>query len=185
MQFRNMNGLEPPKVTVNSYFAKLAKEENPNPFVLQLKPGGTPIASLSWSNAGAIQSYSGELDFDTTVKNNSDGVRGVARGIEWGNLRNYFALEYTNTQETKNHNNVIQAFKTAVDVIVKNEPSCPKKRDLLSLETNFWPRNAETKSEMIDFQSHLVSIDIKFEKKGGFMPEQWFGHVMGIGARIA
>lgn len=185
LQFRNMSGLQAPKDTINAYFAKLAKTKQPNPFVLQLKPGGTPIPSPSWSNTGNILSYSGELDFDATVKNNPDGVKGISRGRQWGELRNDFAKSYTNTQVTKNHNSVIQAFKTAVDVIAKNEPSCPNKRDLLSLKTNSWPRNAETESEMIDFQSHLISIDIKFKKMEGFMPEQLFGHITGIGAGSA
>jgi hypothetical protein len=108
--------------------------------------------------------------------NNADGTRNPSTGIQRGQFRTAFANQYTNTADTRDHNNVIQAFHQAIDYIRRNQAGCPlptTKRDLLDLEE----RDLLMENSIIGnrFQSHLVPMDVRFKKMDVVISEQSFG----------
>ncbi|CZR65892.1 uncharacterized protein PAC_15792 [Phialocephala subalpina] len=167
--------------TVRDYFETLTT----NPFTLQFKPQ-TLIPPPAPSTAGNIGAYNNELDFDATLSLNADGTRN-STGPQRNAFQTYFAAEYTDPDEVRDHNNVIQAFHEVVDYIRRNRAGCPlaavapaAKRDLLYLEN----RDLLIDDSIMGnrFQSHLVPMDVKFKKMDVVIPEQPFGHLLRMRA---
>jgi len=163
---------------VRDYFETLTT----NPFTLQFKPQ-TLIPPPAPSTAGNIGAYNNELDFDATLSLNADGTRNPSTGPQRNAFKAYFMAEYTDTDEVRDHNNVIQAFHEVTDYIRRNRAGCPlaavaqaTKRDLLYLENRDLLMDDLIMGNR--FQSHLVPMDVKFKKMDVVIPEQPFDHLM-------
>lgn len=109
-------------VTVKRYLALLGPS---NPFTLQYKTQVliAPPAPVP-KGAGNIGNYNNELDFDKTLMFTSEGEMNSAAGPDRNAFKAYFANEYADLAATKDHNNVIQAFKQVADFIKTNEAGC-------------------------------------------------------------